>query len=62
MLLNSITGYTFVGYLQFTVRTVIQKCNIKHLSIYPFDMSAILDSGRSHVLRIVYLKLTTNYV
>lgn len=62
MLLNSITGYTFVGHLQLTVCTVIQKCNIKHLSIYPFDMSAILDSGRSHVLRIVYLKLTTNNV
>lgn len=45
-----------------TVCTVIQKCNIKHLSIYLFDKSAMLDSGRSHVLRIVYLKLTTNYV
>lgn len=52
----------FCRVLQFTVCTVIQKCNFKHLSIYPFDMSAILDLGRSHVLRTVYLKLTTNYV
>lgn len=62
MRLILITGYTFVGYLQFTVCTVTQKCNIKHLSIHPLNISAILDSGRSNVLRIVYLKLTTNYV